>query len=120
MPDVPSTPPLTPTLPEDVPTLQSRLPAHQQAGYDAVYAVIRSTPGDAWRNALIWRAVEAYRTAAEPKHDRWVREQVAAEDKRDRSDALNRVIAVIEGYECVPWDVPVPVSLFRKAVEGRR
>jgi hypothetical protein len=41
------------------------IPPHQQAGYEAVYEVIRAKPGDAWRNALIWRAVEVYRAAAD-------------------------------------------------------
>jgi len=36
----------------------------QQAGYDAVYARIRRLGGDAHLNAVIWRAVEAYRNAA--------------------------------------------------------
>ena len=57
----------------------SSIPAHQKAGYDAVYEVIRAEPGDAWRNATIWRAVEAYRAASEGVHERQVREQVAAE-----------------------------------------
>lgn len=60
-PAVGRTNPMTAPPPEFV----SSIPPHQQAGYDAVYEVIRATPGDAWRNALIWRAVEAYRTASE-------------------------------------------------------
>ena len=55
---------------------------HQQAGYDAVYEVIRAKPGAAWRNALIWSAVEAYRAAAEPEHERQVRAKVAEEIDR--------------------------------------
>lgn len=61
------------TPPEYVPSV----PRHQETGYEAVREVIRAEPGDAWRNATIWRAVEAYRNASEPAHERQVRERVA-------------------------------------------
>jgi hypothetical protein len=52
------------------------VPPHRLAGYEAVYEVIRSVPGDVYRNALIWRAVEAYRTASEAEHERQVLAEV--------------------------------------------
>lgn len=38
----------------------------RQTGYDAVYSVIRNANSNAWTNALIWRAVEAFADAQEP------------------------------------------------------
>jgi hypothetical protein len=61
---------------EPDPQFVSSIPPHQKAGYDAVYEVIRANPGDAWRNAVIWKAVEAYRTASEGGHEREVRDQI--------------------------------------------
>lgn len=74
---------------------------HQHAGYGAVWEVIRATPGDAWRNALIWRAVEAYRIAADPEQEKRVREQVARESAVLRPDDLAELLGFIVGGDDV-------------------
>jgi hypothetical protein len=62
---------------DDTAPFHSSVPPHQRAGYEAVYEVIRRFPGSAERNGVVWRAVEAYRAAAEAEIERRVREQVA-------------------------------------------
>ena len=52
---------MTATPPDGAESLTS--PAVVGPAYAAVYEVIRKWPGSAERNAVIWRAVEAYRAA---------------------------------------------------------
>jgi hypothetical protein len=60
------------------PQFVSSIPRHQHEGYQAVYEVIGAARLPVELNAVIWKAVEAYRTTSEPTHERQVREQVAA------------------------------------------
>jgi hypothetical protein len=59
-----------------------------------VWEIVRRFPGSAERNAVVWRAVEAYRLASEREHERQVRKQVAAEYRAaaqaiEDSDGMN-------------------------------
>ncbi|MDL4812754.1 hypothetical protein [Actinomadura opuntiae] len=65
-------------LPAFVPS-PSAVPPHQRAGYDAVWTLLQEFPGGAEQNAVVWRAVEAYRLASEPEHERELRERAAGE-----------------------------------------
>lgn len=78
----------------------------RKRGYDAVYAVIQRWPGEAERNAVIWRAVMAYEAAVGAEAELTDMAQAAATLVKLARNRADRFEAAIERVRAEHRPIP--------------